>query len=123
MIAQRLCDSLIKHPEILFAYLYGSYVEGVAYHDIDVAVFLKPTPEDIFDYEMVLSVELTRTIKKSVDVHVLNHASLGFHHSVLRGELLFAHEEDSLTDFIEHVNGEYMEFSYHIQEYLKAVTT
>jgi len=96
MIAQQLCDSLTKHPEILFAYLYGSFVEGVAYHDIDVAVFLKPTPEDIFDYEEVLSVELTRAIKKSVDVHVLNHASLGFQHSVLRGEFLLPEKKTYL---------------------------
>jgi hypothetical protein len=123
MNPQRLCDFLKQYPEIVFAYLFGSFVEGLDYHDIDVGVFLQPVPEDIFEYEMALSIALTRKLHKSVDVHVLNHASLGFHHSVLRGELLFAQEEDSLTDFIEHVNGEYMEFSYHIQEYLKAVTT
>jgi len=122
MISQQLCDLLKQSPEIVFAYLYGSFVEGLDYHDIDVGVFLKPVPEDVFEYEMVLSVALTRAIKKSVDVHVLNDAPLGFQHSVLRGEFLFTRDEDLLTDLIEHVSIEYMEYSYHIQEYFKAVT-
>jgi len=122
MISQQLCDLLKQSPEIVFAYLYGSFVEGLDYHDIDVGVFLQPVPEDVFEYEMVLSVALTRAIKKSVDVHVLNHAPLGFQHSVLRGEFLFTRDEDLLTDLIEHVSIEYMEYSYHIQEYFIAVT-
>jgi predicted nucleotidyltransferase len=65
MNPQRLCDLLKQYPEIVFAYLYGSFVEGFDYHDIDVAVFLTPVPDDVFDYEMALSIALTRILHKS----------------------------------------------------------
>ena len=55
MISQQLCDLLKQSPEIVFAYLYGSFVEGLDYHDIDVGVFLQPVPEDVFEYEMDLA--------------------------------------------------------------------
>jgi hypothetical protein len=73
--------------------------------------------------KMALSVELTRALRLPVDVQVLNGAPLGFQHSVLQGELLFAQDEMILTDFIEHVGWEYMQFSHHLRDYLKAVTT
>jgi hypothetical protein len=89
-----------------------------------VAVYLDPalvTATDIFDYEMNLSVKLTRTLHFLVDVHVLNGASLGFQHSVLQGEALLVCDEDELTDFIERVSLEYMDFAYLGRRYLLEV--
>ncbi len=76
---------------------------------------------DIFDYEMDLSVELTRTLRLPVDVHILNGASLGFQHSALQGEALLVRDEDKLTDFIERVAIEYMDFAYLGRRYLLEV--
>lgn len=121
----RLKENLLLRPEISFAYLHGSFLdEGLPFHDIDVAIYLVPerTEEiDVFDYEMELSVELTRLLCFPVDVHVLNGAPLGFQHSVLQGELLFARDEDFLADFIEKVSLEYMEFAYLGRLYLREV--
>jgi predicted nucleotidyltransferase len=122
-IVQRLRQLLEARPEISFAYLHGSFIDGVAYHDVDVALYLDPPAADPFDYEMALSVKLTRALHLPVDVHLLNSAPLGFQHQVFRGELLFARNEEMLTDFIEHVAWEYMQFSHYLREYLEAVTT
>lgn len=122
-IVQRLRQLLEARLEISFAYLHGSFIDGVAYHDVDVALYLDPPAADPFDYEMALSVELTRALRLPVDVHLLNGAPLGFQHQVLRGELLFARDGEMLTDFIEHVAWEYMQFSHYLREYLEAVTT
>ena len=122
-IFQRLRQLLEARPEISFAYLHGSFVEGTTYHDVDLALYLDPPAADPFDYEMTLSVELTRALRLPVDVHVLNGAPLGFQHQVLQGQLLFARDEASLTEFIEHVSWEYMQFSHHLADYLEAVTT
>jgi predicted nucleotidyltransferase len=114
---------LKTRPEINFAYLHGSFIDSVAYHDVDVALYLDPPAADPFEYAMSLSVELTRALRVPVDIQILNHARLGFQHSVLRGELLFAQDMEKLTDFIEHVGWEYMQFSHHLRDYLEAVTT
>jgi predicted nucleotidyltransferase len=79
---------------------------------------------DLFEYEMMLSVELTLALHVPVDVHVLNEAPLGFQHSVLhRGETLSSRDDEFLTDFIEKVGLPYMEFSYYVQKYLREVTS
>ena len=114
-VRYRLREALEGRGEIIFAYLHGSFVEGLPFHDVDVAVYLDPAlamATDIFDYEMGLSVELTQAIRLPVDVHVLNGAPLGFQHSVLRGEVLLVRDEDELTAFIERVGLEYMDFAH-----------
>jgi len=122
-IYQHLRQLLEPRSEISFAYLHGSFIGDVAYHDVDVALYLEPPAADSFDYQMALSVELTRALRLPVDVQILNDASLGFQHSVLQGELLFARDEAQFTDFVEHVGWEYMQFSHHLRDYLEAVTT
>jgi predicted nucleotidyltransferase len=120
-VRYRLREALEARTEIVFVYLHGSFAEGLPFHDVDVAVYLNPAVAmvtDIFDYEMNLSVELTRTLRFLVDVHVLNGAPLGFQHSVLQGEALLVRDEDELTDFIERVSLEYMDFAYLGRQYL-----
>lgn len=117
-----LREKLEARAEIIFAYLHGSFAEGLPFHDVDVAVHLDPAlATDIFDYEMNLSVELTRAFRFPVDVHVLNGAPLGFQHSVLQGEVLLVRDEDELTDFIERVALEYTDFAYLGRLYLQEV--
>lgn len=122
-IIQRLRRLLEERSEISFAYLHGSFLDGQAYHDIDVALYLEPLPPDPFDYEMKISVELTRAMRQTVDVHLLNQAPMGFQHQVLQGELLLARDEDRLTDYIEYVANEYTAFAHFLLPYLEAVTT
>lgn len=119
-----LREALEAREEIVFAYLHGSFAEGLPFHDVDLAVYLDPAlamATDIFDYEMSLSVELTRSLRFPVDVHVLNGAPLGFQHNVLQGEVLLLRDEDELTDFIERVGLEYMDFAYLGRLYLLEV--
>ena len=112
----QLRNRLSVRPEIAFAYLHGSYVEGRPYHDMDVAVYLDPAwVGDVFDYEMSLSAELTLALHVMVDVHALNGAPLGFCHAVLQGEVLFARDEEALADYIERVSLEYMNYFWFAQ--------
>ena len=122
-ILQHLHQLLEGRPEISFAYLHGSFLSGLAYHDIDVAFYLTPPVADPFDYAMSISVELTRALHQPIDVQVLNNSSLSFQHQVLQGKLLFTRNETQLTDFIEDVASEYMAFAHFLPDYLEAVTT
>ena len=121
-IPNQLRDRLLARPEIAFAYLHGSFAEGLPYHDVDVAVYLDSSwAGDVFDYEMSLSTELTLALHVAVDIHVLNGAPLGFCHSALQGEVLFTRDEEMLADYIERVSLEYMDFEHLGRIYLHEV--
>jgi predicted nucleotidyltransferase len=127
-LRRQLRTGLEPCQEIVFAYLHGSFLDkDLPYHDVDIAVYLDPTwgsTQDLFEYEMKLSVDLTLALHVPVDVHVLNEAPLGFQHSVLnRGEVLLSRSDERLTDFIEQVGLAYMEFSHYVREYLQEVTS
>jgi predicted nucleotidyltransferase len=127
-LRQRLQMALENRREIVFGCLHGSFLEeDLPYHDIDVAIYLDPTwasGQDLFEYEMALSTELTLALHIPVDVCALNEAPLGFQHSVFhRGEVFFSRDDKRLTDLIERVGLAYMEFAYHVREYLREVTT
>ena len=127
-LRRQLKTVLESHQEVVFAYLYGSFLdEALPYHDVDVAVYVDPnwaSGQDLFEYEMTLSVDLTLALHVPADVHVLNEAPLGFQHNVLyRGEVLFSRDDERLTDLIEQVGLQYMEFSYYVREYLQEVTS
>jgi predicted nucleotidyltransferase len=112
---ERLREALAALDEVRFAYLHGSAAEGLAYRDLDVALYLDPAHPaagDPFDYEMDLSVELTRRLTFPVDVHVLNKAPLGFQHAVSSGVILVVRDEEELFDYIERVASEMMDFAY-----------
>ena len=113
-LRSRLGELLASHAEVDFAYLFGSSPEGMAYRDMDVAVFLRPAPAltTVFDYEMDLSVELTLALHVDVDVHVLNNAPRGFKYAVLQGRPLLVRDEERLIDFAKELGPEAMEFAY-----------
>lgn len=121
-----LRQQLLARPEIDFAYLFGSFITDVAYHDIDIGVSLYSSDLSraaAFDYAMDLSTALTIALGKAVDVHVLNNAPLGVQHTILQGVLLFTRDEERLTDLIERVASEVMDFAYHAEVYLREVLT
>ncbi len=124
-IRPRLRALLAAHPEIDFAYLFGSFADGLPHRDVDVGIFLRPESitDAVFDREMTLSVALTLALHTDIDVHVLNGAPLGFQQTVLRGEPLLMRDEQRLTDFIERVGWEGMEFAHHAEDYLREVLT
>ena len=122
-VRARLLAFLATRDEIDWAYLFGSFLDGPGYHDIDLGVYLRPAlpREQVFDYETALSVRLTMTLHTMVDAHVLNHAPIGFQHAVLQGELLMVQDQDRLSDFIENVGAEVSEFAFHVEHYLQEV--
>lgn len=70
-VRRRLAERLAGHPEILFAYLHGSFAEELPFRDIDIGIFLTPEAVgtlDVFDYETALYSELTHMVRYEWDV-------------------------------------------------------
>lgn len=96
--------------EVIFAYIYGSFLEPqpITFRDVDIGVYVKSeaiSKGNAFDYETELVEGLNKVIDLPfdiIDVRVLNFAPSRFQNNVFsRGKLLFCKDEKLLTDLIE----------------------
>ena len=98
-------QGLLEHrPEVLFAYLHGSFINGNRFRDIDVAVYLDNgslTRRASLQYQAALARDLSRALRLPVDVTVLNVAPLGLKHNAVSGRLLLCRENGTRTHFAE----------------------
>jgi len=108
-LSGRLKEVLFSHQNIIFAYIFGSFIHGETFRDIDVAIFTKGKTD--FELESDLSLKLSEVVGFDVEVRGLNDAPLSFQMAVLRdGKLLFSRDENERTNFIERSGQRYREF-------------
>jgi len=114
-----------SRPEILFAYLHGSFiVDDLPFNDIDLGIYVEPgvlERRSRFDLEANLAIDFSRKLGVEVDVHLLNDAPIAFAHSVLRGEPLFSRNDKTLLEFVERVGQEWCEFEHLFRQGLEDV--
>jgi uncharacterized protein len=107
-----LRERLLERPEILVACLHGSFHEGLAFRDVDVAVWLDADNGLDVDngYAMELAVSLSRAVGLTIDVQILNAAPLAFRYHALRGEPLVVRDEAFLADLRAATWARYFDF-------------
>ncbi len=109
-IRDQLAAELSKHPDVLFAYVYGSFVDSDAFHDVDVGIYLSGSTVNA-DVAVQSSQRLSSTIRLPVDVRILNRAPISFRFHVLRGERLLSRDDDLLSDIIEDTARRYLDIA------------
>ncbi|MBC7339026.1 MAG: nucleotidyltransferase domain-containing protein [Firmicutes bacterium] len=123
-IKRALKGALARRPEIVFAYLFGSFAEKLPFRDIDIAVWVdedagrKDLEQDPWRYEAKLGAGLTPLVGIPVDVTVLNHAPLPLRYHATRGELLFTRDEMQRCTFLEETWRDYFEMEPHLRQFL-----
>lgn len=122
-IVDAIRHALTEKTEILFAYVFGSFVNQGLYRDIDVALYLgNPEGLDILWFELSLEEELEKKLHIPFDVRVINHAPLGFVYHVLAKKILVLDRDmDRRADFESLIWREYFDFRHLLQEYLGEV--
>ncbi len=99
-ILRVLRDALTARPDVVFAYLFGSFTDAErSVHDIDVGVFFAGEAQASSEAAFELGELLQRLIRQHghripVDVRPLNLAPLGFRFHVYRGRLLASRDEE-----------------------------
>lgn len=102
------------HPEIAFAFLHGSFIDGPFFHDIDLGIFVRGIDcADFWDYEAALAQEIEEALNSPyvVEPKVINRAPLSFCYHVTRGRLLFTRDENSVVAFMVHVARTYLDMA------------
>lgn len=119
-VADLLAAELAAGPEVAFAYLYGSFAEGKAFHDVDVGVYLRPpAPEARTPHALDLAQRLSTKVRLPVDVRIVNDAPVTFLYHVLRGRLLVSRDPELLGDVMERTIADYLDIAPVLRHYTK----
>ena len=101
---------LENHKEIEFAYLYGSFMENLPFHDLDLGVYVQNIDKNSsITYALNLAGELSTDLKIPVDVQVINFAPLTFIFNIFRGELVLNRNDDLLAKIMEQTIKKYLD--------------
>jgi hypothetical protein len=119
-ISSRLRERLAEKPEIVFAYIHGSFEENLSFRDIDIALYLDRAAA--FDFESDLGYELTQLVGYEVEVRIINEAPVNFQMAVLRkGRVLVSRDEGKRADFIYDVGKHYKEYAHFRNIFMEAL--
>jgi hypothetical protein len=119
-LEQAISDRLRQEPDILFAYVHGSFADGGAFRDIDIGIYMRSVKG--FAFESDLSYELSKATGYEVEVKAINEAPVAFQMAVLRdGKLLFSADDSVRADFIEGVGRKYRDYAHFRNVFMEAV--
>ena len=120
-IEKNIAEILRRRDEIIFACLHGSFLSMEGFKDIDIAVYVADSllrNEDVFEYEVALSLEISESIHYPVDVKVLNSSATGFKYEAVRGKPLVIKDEEIHSSFLEDTWFTYLDREFYRKEYL-----
>ena len=121
-ITKTISSHLQKHKEIFAAYLFGSYVTGQPFGDIDLGILVRNEPENLLEYEFELEIKLEALVKFAVDVRVLNKAPVSFVQNVIRhGQIIIDSKPNTRSDFESYILRKYFDFAPFRRRYLSEV--
>jgi hypothetical protein len=111
-IVDALTVALAGEPTVDFAYLHGSFLEALPFHDIDIAVMLTGGAEpDVTGAVLDMGGRLERIIHHPVDVRPLNRAPLTFQFKAARGRLIVSRDEGHVASFVEQLLPRYFDLA------------
>lgn len=108
-ITEKIKTTLFGEKDIVFAFIFGSFLDAPSFRDIDIGIYLDSIKEDkVFDYELKISKNIADECGLSFDIFeikVLNFAPISFLNNIFnRGELLFCKNQQLLSDMIENTS-------------------
>lgn len=124
IIIKGIASRLKKRKNIIFSYIFGSFVQDGKFSDIDIGVLCtEEISREPFNFEFDLEEEIKSYTKFPVDVRILNHAPLSFvYHVIKEGILVTEKDIGKRTDFEGMIFKKYLDFAVFRKQYLKEVT-
>lgn len=126
LVITRITKQMEETPEIIFAFLHGSFLDEGLFGDLDLALFVnascRAAGDKALEYELKMEMLLENIAGVPVDVRILNQAPQPFCYGVLKnGRLLFCRDEELYADFLSHSLVSYLDFAPYRKRYLKEV--
>ncbi len=121
-IVKRLQEALKPHPSVVFAFLFGSFLEEGPLQDLDLAVYLDASADDPLKTLVELWEDLASQVEPPVDLCLLNDAPLALRYNATRGRLLYARDneaEEQAYRFLERSWDEFFDFQPVMERYIE----
>ena len=116
---------VIKRPEVIFGYLFGSHAEDRVsqWSDIDLGLYFDPARcTDVEEIEEEIREEIMRrTGVEWVDIVRLNSAPDYWCWQAINGRLLFSRDEPRRIDYEARLTTRYLDWRYYEDYYDEAV--
>lgn len=122
-LVDRISGILETRKYILFAYIFGSFVSGDSYKDIDVGLFVDDKKSiSSLKIELEIENELEDAIHVPCDVRIINNAPLSFVYNILKEKIVILDRDNSLrADFEGIIYKKYFDFQHLRREYLREI--
>ncbi len=120
----QLVEQLQAYPEIIGAWLHGSFHEGLPFHDIDIALYVEPASpvaRDPLEFMLRVADRLERVVRYPIDVRVINAAPLGFQFYATAGRPLLMRDEERCYELVESIRRMYWDFEPMMRRHLREV--
>ena len=122
-IIKTISTCLLQHDEIFAAYIFGSFITGESFADIDLGLLLRHEFENPLEYEIELESKLEKLVKFGMDVRVLNKAPVSFAQNVIRhGQVIVDTDPNRRSDFESYALKKYFDFARFRRRYLAEVS-
>ena len=111
-IVNRLAAAFVREPNIAFAYLYGSFVDADAFHDVDIGVYVsrhEPGQEPLYVVDLIQ--RLAGLVPFPIDVRIINDAPVSFLYHVLKGRPIHIQDDEVLTNLMEQTVRQYLDMA------------
>lgn len=115
---------LSGHSNIVFAYIFGSFLSSESFSDIDIGIYLdnENISDNALQIEFGLERELEEYLHIPADVRILNCAPLSFVFNVIKTGSLVADRNSLLRSEFEGLTlKKYFDYSHLRDEYLKEI--
>ncbi|MDH5386652.1 MAG: nucleotidyltransferase domain-containing protein [Candidatus Aminicenantes bacterium] len=123
LIIERISSQLKSQKNIIFAYIFGSFVSEKKFSDIDIGIFVANEGNiNSLNFELKMEKELQSLVHFPVDVRIVNNAPLSFVYHVIKEGILIKDEDPSeRADFEGLIFKKYLDCAFFRKQYLKEV--
>lgn len=121
-IRAAIVQSATTRPEVLAAFLFGSFLSQPRFRDIDIGVIIdygQVSPEAPPGLASALATDLEWQTGLPTDLIVLNEAPVALRYQASRGEVLFQRDQQAVEQFLEQTWKEYLDFEPFLRSSLK----
>jgi len=119
-IIKKIKNLVQNQDEIIFAYIFGSFIEEENFHDIDIAIYLnenKTSAKSTF-YEIELSNQIENITSIPIDIIRLNSALDAIVYRASKGLLIKNSNDNLRVNYITTCWKKYWDYQKIIQEYM-----
>ena len=104
-LIERITAVLADREDVSFAVVFGSFLDGQAFRDIDLAIWTTESAAPSLDLELAATV--SQHVGFPVDVRRINDAPVSFLFHALRGRVVAARDPERLATLMEHTARDY----------------